>query len=47
MEPGMVVVLQPYLWEAGVGGALGKETLLITTNGPERLSRFPHGPLAG
>jgi Xaa-Pro aminopeptidase len=43
-EPGMVLSVQGYVWEAGAGGYLGRETVLITEGGHEVLSRFPHGP---
>jgi Xaa-Pro dipeptidase len=41
----MVLVLQGYVWERGVGGYLGSETVHITPHGPVRLSRIPD-PLA-
>jgi Xaa-Pro aminopeptidase len=47
LAPGMVVTLQPYVWQRGVGGILAKETVLITTSGPQRLTRLSHGPLGG
>ncbi len=46
LQPGMVLVLQPYVWEEGVGGFWAKETVLITDDGHRRLTRLPHGPLA-
>ena len=46
MQPGMVLVLQPYVWREGVGGVLSKETILITEDGCRRLSNFPYGPLS-
>jgi Xaa-Pro aminopeptidase len=36
----MVLVLQGYVWELGVGGYLGSETVHVTANGPVRLSRI-------
>jgi Xaa-Pro aminopeptidase len=46
LEAGMVLTVQGYVWEAGVGGYLGKETVAITTDGCEVISRLGHGPLA-
>ncbi|MCH8189781.1 MAG: aminopeptidase P family protein [Chloroflexi bacterium] len=46
LQAGMVLVLQPYVWEEGVGGFWAKETVLITSQGHERLTTLPHGPLA-
>ena len=46
LQAGMVLVLQPYVWEEGVGGFWAKETVLITAQGHERLTTLPHGPLA-
>ncbi|MBI3743408.1 MAG: aminopeptidase P family protein [Chloroflexi bacterium] len=46
LQAGMVLVLQPYIWEAGIGGYLAKETVLVTKAAPQRLSTLPYGPLA-
>ncbi len=46
LEPGMVLTVAPYVWQEGVGGFRASETLLITPDGHERLTHFPHGPLA-
>lgn len=46
LAPGMLITLQPYVWQKGVGGILAKETVLITAAGPELLTALPHGPLA-
>lgn len=45
LQAGMVLTLQGYVWERGVGGYLGSETVLVTDDQPERLTRMPH-PLA-
>ena len=45
LRPGMTLVLQPYVWREGVGGFWAKETVLITDDGHETLTNFPHGPL--
>jgi hypothetical protein len=34
------------VWEPGVGGYLGTETVLITDDGPQRLTNLSHRPLA-
>ncbi len=44
---GMVVAVQSYLWERGVGGILGGETLLVTPGAPLCLSRVSNAPLGG
>jgi len=46
LEPGMVLTMQAYVWERGVGGYLGKETVTITDDGCEVLTRLGYGPLA-
>ena len=45
LAPGMVITLQPYVWQEGVGGILAKETVLITAEGHELLTHLSHGPL--
>lgn len=47
LRPGMVLVIEPYVWREGVGGYRAEETYLITDRGAERLSDFPHGAFAG
>lgn len=44
LEPGMVIVLEPYVWEDGVGGYRAEETLVVTEGGNERLTTFPYAP---
>jgi Xaa-Pro dipeptidase len=46
LEPGMVLAVAGYVWERGVGGYLGKETVAITTDGCEVMTALGHGPLA-
>jgi Xaa-Pro aminopeptidase len=46
LHAGMVLVLQGYVWEPGVGGYLGSETVHVTADGAVTLSRIPD-PLAG
>jgi Xaa-Pro aminopeptidase len=38
---GMVLVLEPYVWEEGRGGYRAEETIVITPTGYERLSAPP------
>lgn len=45
-EPGMVLTVQAYVWERGVGGYLAKETVAITADGHEVLTKLGFGPLA-
>ena len=40
LHAGMVLVVQGYVWEPGVGGYLGSETVHVTADGPVRLSRI-------
>ena len=42
LRAGMVLAIQGYVWEEGVGGYLGAETVLVTDDGPERLTRLSH-----
>jgi Xaa-Pro dipeptidase len=46
LEPGMVLTVQAYVWEPGIGGYLGKETVAITNEGHEVLTKLDYGPLA-
>jgi len=41
LEPGMVLVLEPYAWEEGLGGYRAEQTIVITPLGYERLSAPP------
>jgi Xaa-Pro aminopeptidase len=41
LAPGMVLVLEPYVWEAGAGGYRAEVMLAITATGAERLSAPP------
>ena len=47
LKPGMVFVLEPCIWEDGVGVYRAEELLVVTENGNEQISDFPHGPWAG
>lgn len=46
LVPGMVIVVEPYVWSEGVGGYRGEESILITPSGPTRLSHFAYGAFA-
>lgn len=41
LEPGMVLAVTGYVWEAGVGAVFGREAVLISADGPEVLTRSP------
>jgi Xaa-Pro aminopeptidase len=41
LVPGMVLVLEPYVWEEGTGGYRAEQTIAITASGYERLSAPP------
>ncbi|MEU1515147.1 M24 family metallopeptidase [Streptomyces sp. NPDC005811] len=41
LEPGMVLSVTGYVWQEGVGAVLGREAVLITTEGPELLTTSP------
>ena len=44
MAPGMVLVLEPVIWEDGSGGYRGEEIVAVTADGYEVLSRYPYDP---
>lgn len=46
LEPGMVLSVQGYVWQSGIGGYLGKETVAITADGCEVITCLSYGPLA-
>jgi Xaa-Pro dipeptidase len=41
IEPGMVLALTGYVWEAGTGAAFRRDTVLVTGDGPELLTTAP------
>lgn len=43
-EPGMVLVLEPMVWEDGTGGFRGKEVVVITEAGFIPLTDYPYQP---
>lgn len=47
LQPGMVLVLEPVVWEDGTGGYRSEEVLVITEEGSTRLTDYPYDPYAG
>ena len=41
LEPGMVLAVTGYVWQSGVGAVFGRESVLITPDGPEVLTSSP------
>jgi Xaa-Pro dipeptidase len=46
LAPGMVMVLEPAIWEDGVGGYRGEEIIAVTDDGWAPLSDYPYTPFA-
>lgn len=44
LKPGMVLVLEPVVWEDGTGGYRSEEVLVITEEGWIRLTDYPYDP---
>jgi Xaa-Pro dipeptidase len=44
MQPGMVLVLEPVVWEDGTGGYRSEEVVVITQEGSTRLTDYPYSP---
>ena len=44
LEPGMVMVLEPVVWEEGTGGYRSEEIIVITEDGHIRLTDYPYAP---
>lgn len=44
LQPGMVLVLEPVVWEDGTGGYRSEEVLVITEEGWTRLTNYPYDP---
>jgi Xaa-Pro aminopeptidase len=44
LEPGMVMVLEPVVWEEGTGGYRSEEIIIITEEGHIRLTDYPYDP---
>jgi Xaa-Pro aminopeptidase len=43
-EPGMVLVLEPVVWEDGTGGYRSEEIIVITEEGWIPLTDYPYHP---
>jgi Xaa-Pro aminopeptidase len=43
-EPGMVLVLEPVVWEDGTGGYRSEEIVVITEDGWIPLTDYPYHP---
>jgi Xaa-Pro dipeptidase len=44
LQPGMVLVLEPVVWEDGTGGYRSEEVLVITEEGSTKLTDYPYDP---
>lgn len=44
LQPGMVLVLEPVVWEDGTGGYRSEEVVVITEEGSTRLTDYPYDP---
>jgi len=44
LQPGMVLVLEPVVWEDGTGGYRSEEVLVITDDGWMKLTDYPYDP---
>jgi Xaa-Pro dipeptidase len=42
LEAGMVLAVQAYVWEPGLGGYLGQDVVRVTADAPEVLTTIPH-----
>jgi Xaa-Pro aminopeptidase len=44
LEPGTVLVLEPVVWDDGHGGYRAEEVIVVTEDGCELLTDYPHAP---
>ncbi len=44
LEPGVVMVLEPVIWDDGYGGYRAEEVVVVTDSGYEMLGSFPYSP---
>jgi Xaa-Pro aminopeptidase len=45
VEPGMVLLIEPYIWDEGVGGFRAELAVEVTDDGSRRISELPVGEL--
>ena len=46
LAPGMIIVLEPVVWDDGVGGYRAEEVIVVTDTGRERLTSHSYAPYA-
>src|SRR5262249_29787337 len=44
LQTGMVLVLEPVVWQDGAGGYRSEEVFVITDDGVQRLTDYPYDP---
>ena len=44
LAPGMVIVLEPVVWEDGTGGYRSEEIIVITEDGFTPITDYPYSP---
>ncbi|MCV7257240.1 M24 family metallopeptidase [Mycobacterium shimoidei] len=44
LDPGMILALTGYVWQQGVGAVFGREVVVVTDDGAQRLTKSPGGP---
>jgi len=44
LQPGMILVLEPVIWEDGTGGYRSEEVMLITDDGYTQFTHYPYAP---
>jgi Xaa-Pro aminopeptidase len=44
LKPGMVLVIEPVIWEIEEGGYRSEEVIAVTESGHERLTNYPYSP---
>lgn len=46
IEPGMILVVEPYIWREGLGGFRAEHVVVVTDDGWEPITQFSLGPIA-